>query len=112
MMFAFPVWCLYLPFVIALKDAEERRMWITLVSGILIGPASVALWGLILLRRGGDPHEIWYGDPLLCALGGIGAGMVFALIVGFLTISSYVIALKVLYRPSTASQGRIWRGAI
>ena len=112
MMFAFPVSCLYLPFVIALKDPKCRRIWTILVSGILIGPASLALWGLILLLRGGDPHMIWYGDPLLGAVGGIGAGMVFALIVGFLTTSSYAIALKVLYRRSTASQGRIWRGAI
>ena len=112
MMFALPVWCLYLPLVIALKDAEGRRIWTILVSGILIGPASLALWGLILLLRGGDPHMIWYGDPLLCTLGGIEAGMVFALIVGFLTTSSYVLALKGPYRRSTASQARLWRGAI
>ena len=112
MTFAFPVWCLYLPIVIALKDPEGRRIWTILVIGILIGPASLALWGLILLLRGGDPHMIWNGDPLLGTLGGIAAGMVFALIVGFLTTSSYVIALKVLYRRSTASRGIIWRGAI
>jgi hypothetical protein len=44
MIFAFPFWYLYLPFVIALKDAEERRIWIILLSGTLIGPASLALW--------------------------------------------------------------------
>ena len=48
MTLALPIWCLYLPFVIALKDAEEWRIWIILFSGILIGPASLASWGLIL----------------------------------------------------------------
>jgi hypothetical protein len=71
MMLAFPAWCLYLPFVIALKDAEERRIWTILISGILIGPASLALWFLILVLRGGDPHTIWRGDPLVG--GGSGA---------------------------------------
>jgi hypothetical protein len=98
MIFAFPVWCLYLPLVIALKDAEERRIWVLLFSGILIGPVSLALWGLILQVRGEDPRKIWHGDPLLFGLIG---GMICALIVGFLTTSSYVIALKVLHRRST-----------
>src|SRR5215469_8775817 len=55
-MVAIPVWCLYLPFVIALKGAEGWRIWIILLSGILIGPTSLALWGLTLQLRGGDPH--------------------------------------------------------
>jgi hypothetical protein len=62
--FAFPAWCLYLPLVMAFKDAEEKRLWTLLVSGILIGPASLVLWGLILQVRGGDPQKIWHGDPL------------------------------------------------
>ena len=104
MIFALPVWCLYLPFVIALKDAEERRIWTILFSGILIGPASLALWGLILWLRGGDPHKIWLGDPLLGVLGGIAAGMIYALIVAFLATCFYVIALRVLHRRSTTAR--------
>ena len=103
MVLGFPVWCLYLPFVIALKDAEERRIWITLLSGTLIGPASLALWGLMLQLRGGDPHEIWYGDPLI-GLGGF-AAMIFAFIVGFVTTSFYVIALRIVHRRSAAAKG-------
>ena len=98
-LFAFPVWCLYLPFVIAFKDAEQRRGWTILFSGILVGPASLGLWGLILQLRGGDPYTIWHGDPLLFGLRG---GMICALIVGFLTTSFYVIALKALHRRSIA----------
>jgi hypothetical protein len=103
MIFALPIWCLYLPFVIALKDAEQRRIWTILFSGILIGPTSLAVWCLILQLRGGDPHKIWQGD-LLIGLGCITA-MVFALIVGFLTASFYVIALRILHRRSTAARG-------
>jgi hypothetical protein len=99
MLFALPVWCLYLPFVIALKDAEERRIWTTLFSGILIGPASLSLWGFILQLGGGDPHKIWQGDPLIGF--GLNVGMIFALIVGFLTTSFYVIALMT---PTSAAR--------
>jgi hypothetical protein len=102
-MFAIPVWCLYLPFVIALKDAQERRIWIILLSGILIGPTSLALLGLILQLRGGDPHDIWQGDPLI-GLDGI-AAIIFAAIVGFLTTSFYLIALRVLRRRTTIARG-------
>ena len=104
MIFALPVWCLYLPFVIALKDAEERRIWTILFRGILIGPASLALWCFTLQLSGDDPHRIWQGDPLI-GMGGI-AAMLFALIVGFLTTSFYVIALKVLHRRSITAKGR------
>ncbi len=103
MVFALPVWCLYLPFVIALKDAEARRIWTILFSGILIGPASLAFWSLILQLRGGDPYTIWHGDPL-SGLGGI-AAMIYALIVGFLTTSFYLLALRVLHRLFTAARG-------
>ena len=51
-----------------------------LISGILLGPAALALWGLILQLRGDDPNTIWQGDPLI-GMGGISA-IVFALIVG------------------------------
>jgi hypothetical protein len=98
MKFALPVWCLCLPFVIALKDAEEGRMRTILVSGILIGPAALGLWCFMLQLRGGDTTKIWLGDPLI-GLGGI-SGMIYALIVGFLTTSFYVVALKVLHRPA------------
>ncbi len=103
MIFALPAWCLYLPFVIALKDAEERRIWTILASGILIGPASLVAWGLMLQLRGGDPDTIWRGDPLAF---GIGGALIFALVVGFLTTSFYVIALKVFHRRSTAAKSR------
>ena len=112
LMFAVPVWLLYLPFVVAFKNAEGRRLWAILVSGFLIGPASLGSWGLVLLRNGGDPNVVWFGDPLLCGMGGIGAGMVFALIVGCLATSAYVLALTRFHRLSSTAPGRACRGAI
>ena len=70
-----------------------------------MGPHRSPLWGLILRVRGGDPHKIWYGDPLLGVLGGLAAMMIYALIVGFLTTSFYVIALRVLRRRTTIARG-------
>lgn len=51
---ALPVWCLFLPVVIAVRDAEEQRSRFILFSGTVIGPASVALWCIILQSRGKD----------------------------------------------------------
>jgi drug/metabolite transporter (DMT)-like permease len=96
LLFALPVACLFLPIVIGLKDAEERRIWMILGSGILIGPLSMALWGLLLQWRGEDSHTVWYGDPLL-GVGGF-ASMFFAAVVGSLTTLLYVIVLRVIHR--------------
>jgi hypothetical protein len=85
MIFALPVWCVWLPIVIATKDAEGRKIWTILLSGILVGPASIALWSLILLLRGANQQMVWHGDPLLGDLGGGIACMIFALIVGLFT---------------------------
>lgn len=98
---ALPVWCLFLPVVIAVKDAEKRRSWLILLGGSLIGPVSVILFCLFLQLRGGNPQTIWSGDPL-AGLGGI-SEMLYSLIVGFMTTSFYVIALRVLHRRSIAS---------
>lgn len=92
MIFAFPVSLLYLPAVIFIRDTKKERFWQLLVSGILIGPISMALWGIILTLRGADPHTLWQGD-----LGpGLGAGLLFALIIGSLTITFYLVALRLL----------------
>jgi hypothetical protein len=102
MLFALPVWCLYLPFVILIKDAEQRQSWILLVSGVLIGPATIACCALVSQLRGGDVDTIWHSDPLT----GLGAGseMIFASVVGFITTVIYVIALKTFARRSPATE--------
>jgi hypothetical protein len=93
MMFALPVACLYLPIVIMLRDAEEGRMRIIAGTGVLIGPISLVLWGLILVARG-EP-SVWQGDGLGL---GLVAAIIFASIVGFLTTMFYVVALKLIHR--------------
>ncbi len=102
MMLALPVWFLYLPFVLAIKDAEGRRMWTVLVSGTLIGPAYLGLWGLVLQLKGGDAHEIWIGNGID---GGYGPDMISALVVGLLTTGFYVIGLKVACRRQVSARG-------
>ena len=103
LMFALPVWFLYLPFTVKLKDAEGRRIWIILVSGILIGPLALTVWCLILQLLGGDAHAIWQGDPLFASTA---ACMIFASVVGFLATSIYGISLKAIYRLSAVDKGR------
>jgi hypothetical protein len=103
MIFAFPVACLYLPVVIALKDATKRRPWILLVSGALIGPVCVALWSVVLLLRGVSPHEVWFGDPLLGSAGGALGSMIFAFIVGTLTTVLYILLLTIRTRLAAVS---------
>ena len=98
---ALPVWLLYLPFVVAVKDAEGPRLWIILTSGTLIGPACLTILGLILQLGGGDAHSIWHGD------GGISLGIVqsmpLAFGVGFVSASLYVIGLRAIHRRSEAT---------
>jgi hypothetical protein len=97
-MFALPVACLYLPVVLLLKDAEERRGRFLFLSATLVGPAADVLLCLLLQLRGGNVERIWKGDPLI-GLGGIMVGF-YALFVGFLTACCYDAALKLTYRPS------------
>jgi hypothetical protein len=103
MMFALPVWFLYLPFTVKLKDAEDRRIWTILVSGILIGPLSLTIWCLILQLHGSDAHTIWHGDPLIPSTA---ACMIFASVVGLFATAIYGISLKVIYRLTTDSLER------
>ena len=96
MTFALPVGCLYLSLLIVLRNTEEQRMPIILLCGILIGPASMALWCLVLQWRGDNMHTIWHGDPLT-GVGGF-AAMLFALMVGSLTTLFYIFGLKAIHR--------------
>jgi hypothetical protein len=95
MIFALPVWLLYLPLVVLLKDAEGRRWWVLLVSGAFIGPLCLFLWGLILQLRGENAHVVWQGDGEAPGIAGL---MVFASIVGFLTTGLYAVGLKLFSR--------------
>jgi hypothetical protein len=97
---ALPVWLLCLPFVVLFKDAEQRRPWIMVMSGTLIGPACLIILGLILQLAGRDAHMIWQGDGIDL---GIVPSIPFALGLGFLSASLYVIGLRVISRRSTAT---------
>jgi hypothetical protein len=101
MIFALPVAFLYLPFVISISDAEDGRIRTILGSGILIGPVSLANWGLILGLSG--HHSIWDGDGIGP---GLAAGLIFALVVGLLTAAFYVISLKVIHHLIATSGHR------
>lgn len=52
MIFALPVCVVCLPLVLALKDAEEGRVWGILLSGILTGPAALIVLAFILQLKG------------------------------------------------------------
>jgi hypothetical protein len=103
MMCALPIWCLCLPLVIAVRDADGWKIWTILLSGSLIGPLLVGLWFLLLQMGGANPQMLWQGTPLTGWAGSSIAGMFFAFIVGLLTSSLYLVALKVLHRRSTAA---------
>jgi hypothetical protein len=91
MKFALPVAFLYLPVVITQR--EEGRMLVIAGSGIVIGPAAMAVLGLILVLLG-KPH-VMEGDPL--APFGLVAILIFAFIVGTLTTILYITALKLTH---------------
>lgn len=99
MKFALPVACLYLPVVIMQRDAEKWRMLVIAGSGIVIGPAFIALLALIAVLRG-DPNAI-SGDPLAF---GLKACLIFSFIVGSLTTILYITALKLVHHLTSASK--------
>lgn len=103
MMFALPVWFLYLPLIIGLRDAEDSRIWTILISGTLIGPLAITAWCLIRQLAGGNTRDIWQGDPLAPSTA---ACMIFASVVGFLATAIYGISLKAVYRLFAADKGR------
>jgi hypothetical protein len=88
---AFPCWCLYLPLIFRIEDANWPRSGILLLSGSLIGPATIFVLGLLTADENFF-WKFWSGN----VLDGEGTGyyMVFALIVGFLTSAIYVLFLK------------------
>ena len=94
---AFPIWLLCLPFVVALKDAEEWRFWTILAIGTLIKPIYLAFEGFILQLQGEDMVTIWRGDRIGP---GIEQRMMFAFFIGLLTTSFYVIILRHVRRRS------------
>lgn len=97
LVFALPVWCLYLPFILKLKDAEGRRRWVILSTGTLIGPVATGLAAVVFLLNTVGLQRIIYGTGDLRA---IGALMGFAFFVGCLTSAFYVLALRrMLRRP-------------
>ncbi|MEO6816608.1 MAG: hypothetical protein ABI177_07885 [Edaphobacter sp.] len=104
MMFALPVWLLYLPIIFKLRDAEDNRIWIILGSGILIGPLALTIWCLILQLFGGDAHAIWRGDDLAPSTV---ACMIFASVVGFMATLPYGIVLKIFHHQSAVATGKV-----
>jgi hypothetical protein len=92
LIFAIPGWVANLLLVFALRDAHGKRLWVLLSAGGVIGPACLGLWGFVELLRGSELSRIWSGDPLLGL--GLGAGLIFAFMIGFLTNAIYVIILK------------------
>ena len=88
--YAIPVALLYLPLVIALKDATKWRLWALLIVGVLIGPAAIALWSLIwsLAMKGLPEDEI-----SMTALAP--SFTLFAFIVGAIATVAYIFLLRV-----------------
>jgi hypothetical protein len=90
MIFAFPVWCVYIPYVV-FANVRSRRFVLAASFG---APGLLALWFFFLQLKGTDPESIWRGDPLV-GFGGIW-GLLFAFVVGFLASFFYVMGSRVL----------------
>ena len=92
LLFAFPVWLLSLPLVVALRDAERWRGWVILITGVSLGPAFLLIWSLAAQSSGG--RLTWERE---------GFFLISALMVSFLTTLFYVLTLKFTHRRFMAS---------
>lgn len=111
LVFGLPVWCVYLPVIVAIRHATARNFWFIFVSGILIGPASLSLWLQYINRNNRNWKGLWEADPVAGWWASAGFFLVCSAIVGFLSAIFYVFSLRRGPRRR-APQGRIRRGAI
>jgi hypothetical protein len=95
LIFALPAWLLYLPLVFAYSRAAGDALRVLLVVGFLIGPASIAVWSVILPSHGRTDPEV----------GGLGEMIVSGAIVGSLTTIFYVSALRLLQMRAASVDG-------
>ena len=98
--FALPVSLLCLPVVFFIRSAGKRQVWILLATGLLVGPACLAIWGMILQLRTTNAQILWRGDG---ESPGVVGAMLCAAIVGLLTTAVYIAVLKLLLRLSNRS---------
>ena len=96
--FAMPAWLLYLPVLVKFPGVTRRQLWILAIAGILIGPASLIAWNIILPSPAQSTHSFSVGDVVWR---GRGLMMMQAAIVGSLTTVFYLAALRLLQRKST-----------
>jgi hypothetical protein len=88
LLFAFPVACVYLPFVLRLS--RTGQLFLLTMGAALIGPASLGLLGVV--RRVADTS--YATDNGVSP--GFGAVLVFALLIGTLAGMAYVFAFKMM----------------
>ncbi len=95
LLFVLPLWLLFLPLAIRVKDAQGSRIWIILGSGTLTGCAVFAALIVIQILNRGNPSIIWQGYPTLLSMA---VWTIFASAVGLIASAIYGIFLRVLYR--------------
>ena len=97
LLFAFPVACVYLPFVLRLS--RTGQLFLLATGAALIGPASIGLLGVVLAVAD-IPYAADNGvGP------GFGAALVFALLIGTVAGMAYVITFKILCRFTRVKSG-------
>jgi Na+-driven multidrug efflux pump len=107
--YALMVSVVYVPFLVAFKDAAQRRLWIILISATLVGPCCLVVLSFILTFANGEPlasgdvHRIWRDEGP-----GIGIDvMPFAFGLNLVTAILYVAALRsktLLFREKQADR--------
>ena len=94
MIFALPVWCLFLRVVIAFQNKHGERNRTILISGILVGPLALSVWSIALLFHGYKLNTVLFGDPLAGGVGGLVKDVILSLILGSMTTLFYLRGLK------------------
>ena len=88
--YALMVSVVYFPFLVAFKDAAQRRLWIILTSATLVGPCCLVVMSFILTFANDNVHRMWRDE-------GPGLGidvMPFAFGLNLVTAILYVVGLR------------------
>jgi hypothetical protein len=91
--FVFPLWLIFLPTAIEVRDAGGPRIWLILGLGTLAGPVVFLLLLFIQILNSGKPSIIWQGDPTLPSMA---LWATFAAIASLIVSAIYGFSLKAL----------------
>lgn len=95
LLYVLPLWVVFLPVTLKVKDAQGPRIWIILGYGLLTGVVVFAGLSVIQALNRGNPSIIWQGYATFSSMA---LWTTLAVASGLVVSAIYGMALKMFYR--------------